>query len=170
MFLFFAACLPCKAQFKNDSTVRMQQDTTGFVMHKDPLLSLAYSAVLPGAGQIYNAQWWKAPIIWAGMGACLYGAFLQNHRLKYTQDSINNQIARGDLETASLYTAARDFYRDDRDKFYIYAALVYIANLLDAYIAAHLFDFDVTDAGTIPYISAPTGSDDHWRLGVTKRW
>lgn len=139
-------------------------------MTKDPWKALAFSAVLPGAGQVYNEQWWKAPIIFAAFGGCIYGALLQNHRMQYTQDSIDNQIARGDYDLASRYTSVRDFYRDDRDKFYIYAGLVYIANLLDAYIAAHLFDFDVSDTKTTPYVTAPFTPDEPWRLGVTMRW
>jgi hypothetical protein len=39
----------------------------------------------------------------------------------------------------------RDFYRDQRDQFYLYAGLVYLINVVDAYVDAHLFDFDVSD-------------------------
>ncbi len=156
------------AQFRRDSTAK--KDSVYFVMHKDPLLSLGLSAVLPGAGQVYNGQWWKAPFIVGGIGACLYGAFIQNDRLHYTQDSISAQLFRGDTVLATRYQSLREFYRDDRDKFYIYAALVYVANLLDAYIAAHLFDFDVSDAGTIPFLSAPLSRDEPWRVGMHYRW
>jgi hypothetical protein len=159
-----------RAQEKEAPPMKKNVDTTAFVMHKDPWLAIGLSAVLPGAGQVYNEQIWKAPIIFAAFGGCIYGALLQNHRMQYTQDSIDNQIARGDLEAASKYTSVRDFYRDDRDKFYIYAGLVYIANLLDAYISAHLFDFDVSDTKTTPYISAPYTPEEPWRLGLRMRW
>lgn len=139
-------------------------------MHKDPWLALGLSAILPGAGQVYNEQIWKTPIIFAAFGGCIYAALLQDHRLNYTQDSINNQICRGDYALADRYTSVRDFYRDDRDKFYIYAGLVYIANLLDAYISAHLFDFDVSDTKTTPYISAPYTPEEPWRFGLRMRW
>ena len=26
------------------------------------------SAVIPGSGQIANGQWWKAPLVWGGLG------------------------------------------------------------------------------------------------------
>ena len=107
-------------------------------MQKSPWVALGLSAVLPGAGQIYLGQWYKVPIIVGGIGAALTGAFIQNNRYLYTSDSVNNQKLRGDTLTANRYERAREFYRDDRDKFYIYAAIVYIANLIDAYIAAHL--------------------------------
>jgi hypothetical protein len=155
---------------EKEAPIKKNVDTTGFVMHKDPWLAIGLSAALPGAGQVYNEQIWKAPIIFAAFGGCIYGALLQNHRMQYTQDSIDNQICRGEYALADRYTSVRDFYRDDRDKFYIYAGLVYIANLLDAYISAHLFDFDVSDTKTTPYISAPYTPEEPWRLGLRMRW
>ncbi|MBS1904136.1 MAG: hypothetical protein JSS75_10560 [Bacteroidetes bacterium] len=142
-------------------------DTVRFKMTKDPWLAFGLSAAMPGAGQIYLGQWYKTPFILAGIGGCITAALIQNGRYKYTADSVTNQIARGDLYNAARYTSVREFYRDDRDRWYIYAGLVYVANLLDAYIAANLYDFDVSDpAGAHPYISAPASSAEPWRVGV----
>lgn len=139
-------------------------------MQKSPWLALGLSAALPGAGQLYLGQWYKVPFIVGGIGACLAGAFIQNDRYHYTSDSVRNQLERGDTLTSLRYVNAREFYRDDRDKFYIYAALFYIANLIDAYIAAHLYDFDVTDPGPSPYLQVPITRDDSWRMGVQMRF
>lgn len=139
-------------------------------MQKSPWVALGLSAVLPGAGQIYLGQWYKVPFIVGGIGACLTAALIQNDRYLYTADSVRNQQARGDVATSLRYAKAREFYRDDRDKFYIYAAIVYIANLIDAYIAAHLYDFDVSDPGTTPYLSMPMRRDDLWRVGINSRF
>ena len=40
---------------------------------------------------------------------------------------------------------ARDFYRDQRDEFILYLGLTYFLNIIDAYVGATLFDFDVSD-------------------------
>jgi hypothetical protein len=160
---------PLRAQEKADSarTPRARMDTARFKMTKDPWLAFGLSAALPGAGQIYLGQWYKAPFILAGIGGCITAALVQNSRYKYTADSVTNQLARGDTYNALRYTSVREFYRDDRDRWYIYAGLVYVANLLDAYIAANLYDFDVDDpAGAHPYLSAPASSAEPWRLGV----
>lgn len=155
-FLFLAVGLstPSFAQTQFD-TVTQASVPTGqrqsdkppeeFQMTKSPWLAIGLSAVAPGAGQIYVEQWWKAPIIWAGIGGFLYGAFVQNKRYQYTKDSVVNQLARGDRQSAARYSGVREFYRDDRDKFFVYAGLVYVVNLLDAYVSANLFDFDVSD-------------------------
>jgi hypothetical protein len=157
-----------RAQFRD--TVTVAADTGKFHMQKSPWIALGLSAILPGAGQVYVGQWYKVPFIVGGIGACLTGAFIQNNRYLYTSDSVHNQLARGDTMTSLRYAHAREFYRDDRDKFYIYAAIFYIANLIDAYIAAHLYDFDVSDPGPSPFIMMPTGRQEPWRIGLRSKF
>ena len=138
-------------------------------MRRSPTVALILSGVLPGAGQIYTGGWYKAPFIVGGIVGCFVGAYIQNARYHVDIDSVNNQTARGDTYNANRYTAQREFYRDDRDKFYIYAALVYIANLLDAYISAHLFDFDVSDPNTAS-LEPPQTREAPWRLALHLRF
>ncbi len=38
----------------------------------------------------------------------------------------------------------RDFYRDQRDSFAFYLALTYVLNIVDAYVGASLYNFDVS--------------------------
>ncbi len=40
-----------------------------------------YSAILPGLGQTYNRQYWKIPVVYAGVGAAAY--FISNNLSKY---------------------------------------------------------------------------------------
>ena len=124
-------------------------DTGGFHMTKSPLEAVLLSTVLPGAGQVYLGQAWKLPILY-GLGAAFgyFGVYTQNFRYHYTMDSINNDLTRPikpDTTRANQLVSNREFYRDDRDKWWIYLALTYVANILDAYIAANLYDFDVSD-------------------------
>ncbi len=122
-------------------------DTGEFHMTKSPLTAVLLS-VIPGGGQVYLDQTWKVPIIWGLIGGFLYGEYIQNFRYHYTQDTITNAYARhtyADTLWAQENEPVREFYRDDRDKWWIYIGLAYIANLLDAYIASHLYDFDVSN-------------------------
>ena len=39
---------------------------------RSPHRASIYSALIPGAGQIYNKKYWKTPIILAGIGSAFY--------------------------------------------------------------------------------------------------
>jgi hypothetical protein len=127
-----------------------------FHMTKSPLEAVLLSAALPGAGQVYLHQTWKVPIIYALAGGFLYGALIQNFRYHEMIDSINARQALGDTADilyAQHFVGPREFYRNDRDKWWIYLGLAYIANVLDAYVSANLYDFDVSTPGSSPFES-----------------
>jgi hypothetical protein len=135
----FIALLNLSLFSQQDTTAN--QDTTTidsdvFVMQKSPWGAVGRSAILPGWGQIYNESYWKAPVIWGVMGWFAY-AWIDNN---------NNYIDYKDLYSQtgeSIYLDYRNFYRDQRDEFAIYMLLTYFLNLVDAYVDAHLFDFNV---------------------------
>lgn len=112
-------------------------DTT-FVMQKSPWGAVLRSAILPGFGQFYNESYWKIPIIW-GVGALFISGWVYNNNLY--NDNKNLFIETGN----QLFLRNRDFYRDQRDNFTIYLVLLYILNLVDAYVDAHLYDFSVEE-------------------------
>lgn len=43
--------------------------------------------ILPGSGQIYNDQWWKVPILYAGVAADMYGIIWNNKRFIEYRDA-----------------------------------------------------------------------------------
>ncbi|MCX6150186.1 MAG: DUF5683 domain-containing protein [Ignavibacteriales bacterium] len=142
---FFIAILFSSTIAQTDS-VQASADTTQqkFVMQKSPLGAVLRSAIIPGWGQLYNRSYWKAPIVWGFVGYYLY----------YWIKNNNKYIDWGDLYTKSLretkdgnsnYITSRDIYHDQRDLFAIYIAITYFLNLMDAYVDAHLFDFDIKD-------------------------
>ncbi|MCB0746731.1 MAG: hypothetical protein KDC90_04640 [Ignavibacteriae bacterium] len=125
-----------------DTSLAINESDTVFVMQKSPMGAMLRSAVLPGWGQFYNESYWKIPIVWGISAWFAYNWIEQNDSYKYYQDLYNISLT----ETSngnSDYKSLRDFYRDDRDLFGIYLGLTYFLNLIDAYVDAHLFDFDV---------------------------
>lgn len=176
VFVLCCSATLASAQMQVD-TVRGDADvvdTTGFKMTKSPTLALGLSAILPGAGQVYNGEWWKVPILYGFIGGFGYGAYIQNDRYLVARDSMNALFARGETAEGGRYQRSRDFFRNDRDRWLIYMGLAYIANLIDAYISAHLFDFDVSDP-----VASPTevtsrmrfqAEPDHWRVNVRVRF
>jgi hypothetical protein len=63
-------------------------------------------------------------------------------RSKY-QESVLAGENKGQGNERFLYE--RDFYRDERDRFAFYFALTYLLNIVDAYVGASLYNFDVGD-------------------------
>lgn len=130
-----------------DTTVtrRSSMPDKRFRMEKSPTVAVLLSAVLPGAGQFYNQSYWKIPIIAGFVGYFGYEYFRENNLYKdYRDQYINSQTEvnpEGDLNLKSL----REFYRNQRDNFVWYFMIVYVINLVDAYVDVHLFDFDIKD-------------------------
>lgn len=109
------------------------------------------SAILPGLGQAYNKKFWKIPIIYAGMGG--FGYMFVSNNTEYTR---YRQFLRaeydGDPQTinSSGYTgdqlqALKLEHRRYRDFGAMGVGIIYILNIIDANVDAHLKTFDVSD-------------------------
>lgn len=118
-----------------------QADTAKNVAVKSPTKAMLMSAVVPGLGQFYNESYWKIPIIYGLAGYFIYEIRQNDKNYRYYRDLFIQSIKTtgGDYR----YKRLRDFYRDQRDLFGIYLFVLYIANIVDAYVDAHLYNFDV---------------------------
>lgn len=129
------------------------------------------SVILPGWGQFYNRQKWKIPVIYAGFGTFAYfiitytgnyQAYLTGYQQAYNQSNVVGQdpgrtktaIVKGRELNLNQLKQATDFWRRWRDYNYIFTALFYGLNIVDANVSAHLKTFDVSDSLTLKY--APT--------------
>ncbi len=102
------------------------------------------SLVVPGAGQIFNGSYWKTPMIW-GLGYYFVSIYKQENTLyqKYRKEysaSIDSVNTTGNRSLKDL----RDFYHGQRDTFGWYIAITYLINVLDAYVDASLYSFEVS--------------------------
>lgn len=111
------------------------------------------SAVVPGLGQIYNRKYWKAPIIYAGLGAFGYLYVKNQKEYAYYRDNLRNE---SDDDTTTINTtnpklssddllSEKNRYRKYRDLGIIGCTIVYVLNIIDANVDAHLKTFDVSD-------------------------
>ena len=130
---------------KKDTTAISRSSDKKFRMKKSPWLAVGFSAVLPGLGQLYNQSYWKVPII-LGLSAYLGYQFYDNHKkyADYRDQYAATQSPENPFGDESLKDL-REFYRGERDDFVWYFTIVYVINLVDAYVDAHLFDFDVRE-------------------------
>lgn len=127
---------------------KLSSNPTGiskFRMKKDPWKAVAFSAIIPGSGQLYNESYWKVPIVW-GLGAYFGYELIQNNNkyADYKEQYENSQTPENPQGDPNLQ-ALRELYRDRRDNFIIYSAILYVVNLVDAYVDAQLYDFNVSD-------------------------
>jgi hypothetical protein len=135
----------------------------------DPTRAVIYSAIFPGLGQVYNRKYWKLPIIYGGFIGLSYGISWngryyddyskayrsiagENPRENYANGWGNFYPGRNpdeltDSQIDNLRQAFRrkkDFYRRNRDLCIISAIGVYLICMVDAYVDAQLFDFDIS--------------------------
>lgn len=121
---------------------------------KNPKVATWLSVAIPGAGQVYNGQWWKVPIIYGGGATLLYFHNMNvkernifqteyRQRLNDVPDSLRNQslLPYNDAQILSM----REYYRRNIELIYIFSGLLYILNIVDACVFAHLATFDVSD-------------------------
>jgi hypothetical protein len=129
-----------------DSTMRGGEDTaTVAPSPHSPTYAMTLSAILPGAGQVYNRSYWKVPII-AGLGGYfVYGFFQNQNDYKRYKDGYELSQELNPPNGNDRLRQLRDFYKAQRDSFGWYFLILYFVNIADAYVDASLFSFDVGD-------------------------
>lgn len=118
-----------------------QSEDSLMINKKNPWGAVIRSAIVPGLGQVYNHSYWKIPIIWGVIGWCGYNWNFNNNNYKNYKDLFLKSVSDG--KPNYYYKQLREFYRDQRDLFAVYLGLTYLLNLVDAYVDAHLFNFDL---------------------------
>ena len=126
-------------------TLKKQETEKPFKMKKSPWLAVGLSAIFPGIGQVCNRSYWKLPIIGLVAGYLGYEIFYNNSKFLNYRDLYANSQTQQNPNGDIRYKNLRESYRDNRDQFILYFGLFYLINIADAYVDAHLFDFDVSD-------------------------
>lgn len=109
-----------------------------------------YSAILPGAGQLYNKQYWKLPLIYAGAGVAAY-FYIDNQKnyRKYRRayiSRLDNDLDNDEQTNYSLQEVKvlQDEYKRWLDLTGLFTAVGYALQVMDAVVFAHLKDFDIS--------------------------
>lgn len=143
--IFFFVGLNLSFAQSGTSDFDTSDDSVKIANTKSSLGAVLRSAILPGLGQIYNESYWKVPIIWGLTGWLVYN-WIQNNNYYIDYKNLYIQSVSNGQENLN-YKIFREFYRDQRDLFAIYLGLTYFLNLVDAYVDAQLFNFDVNSIG-----------------------
>ena len=148
--------------------------------------------LLPGGGQIYNRKYWKLPIVWGAFTACYY-AISWNNRQYQDYHAAYRDLSSEDPSTNTSWLAfaplgakasdyqqylsslrptlkrGNDFYRRYRDLSILATVLVYGLTLLDAYVDAELYTFDISPDLALrvtPEVGLSKASYPSYQLGV----
>lgn len=136
--------------------------------------ALLYS-LIPGGGQIYNRKYWKLPIVYGGYLGLTYAITWNGSKYNdYSKAYKSIMTGTNDWSTifpsydssgwttdqlASSFKRQRDYFRRNRDLAIIATVGVYALCMIDAYVDAELYDFDISPDLSLrvePIISGPT--------------
>ena len=115
-----------------------------------PAKAAFYSAVLPGLGQAYNGSYWKIPIAYAGLGTGVYFYLENDEQYERYRDAYKNRLAGKPDEFENRITTdglirAQEFYQKNKEISILVTVGVYILNIIDANVEAHLRQFNVDE-------------------------
>lgn len=156
-----------------DSTALTQKEIDRLFWKPDPMRAVWLGAIVPGLGQIYNRSYWKLPIVYGGFMGCIYAVTwtnnqyigykdayrdiyydIQNGTVSDNPDKSYNAILPEGYTINSMGGA--DTYKSrlkewqnaslrNRDMAILVTIAVYALSLIDAYVDAQLFDFDISN-------------------------
>lgn len=138
--------------------------TPSYMFKPTPRKAVIYSAIFPGLGQIYNRKYWKLPILYGGFVGFTYAITWNNgyyrDYLGGYQDIMDDNpesirwhdmLPFGmDYETVDqkwftdVLQQRKDYYRYYRDLSIIGTVALYLLAIVDSYVDAQLFDFDMS--------------------------
>ncbi|WP_232825753.1 DUF5683 domain-containing protein [Algoriphagus litoralis] len=155
LLLMFLVSSPIFAQTQSEIEVvendtKREKDKPDYSsLPKNPKKATILSAVLPGAGQVYNNKAWKVPILYAGFMTDIYFIGYNNKRYQTFRTAL---FAFDDGDTSQFPSLNRealvrnvDYWRQNRDLTILLLAAIYALNLIDANVDAHLSGFDISD-------------------------
>ncbi|MDX9789309.1 MAG: DUF5683 domain-containing protein [Candidatus Kapabacteria bacterium] len=153
LLLIFGFCRLNAQENTNELSVIIAKDS---VKHSsiDPLTpskAAFYSAILPGLGQAYNKRYWKIPIVYGGLAAGMYFYIDNNKKYHEFRDIYKRRLEgytddkyQGIYSDNVLINAQRSFQRNRNISMFVTIG-IYVLNIIDANVDAHLLQFNVND-------------------------
>lgn len=134
----------------------------------NPTKAVWMAVLFPGGGQIYNRKYWKLPIVYGGFLGLVYG-YNWNQRYYKTYQNAYRDLMTGSANASylsflpgytleqkkayaqshrsyleSAFKRKRNLYRNWRDYCVVGMLGVYLVSIVDAYVDAALYHFDVS--------------------------
>lgn len=157
----------------DDSIPLTEKEIDRLFWKPDPMRAVWLGAIVPGLGQIYNRSYWKLPIVYGGLMGCAYAITWSNNQYVGYKDAYRDiyyDIANGTVSDspdksynailpegytiqsmggANAYQNRLKEWQNSslrlRDMSILVTIAVYALSLIDAYVDAQLFDFDISN-------------------------
>ncbi|MFW9597269.1 MAG: DUF5683 domain-containing protein [Paludibacter sp.] len=151
---------------KIDSSGISIRDTSEETFKPNPARAVWMGAIIPGYGQIVNRSYWKLPIVYAGFLGCAYAITLNSSRYGIYKQAYRDITDSNDATKSYEYLFPDGYdissfpggmtglennlksfyeqYRRYRDMSIIITVAYYALTLVEAYVDAQLFDFDIS--------------------------
>ena len=155
------------------AVVLSHRDSVRLYWKPDAMRAVWMGAIIPGYGQIYNRSYWKLPFVYGAFFGCAYAITWTNgvytdYKTAYrdiltdrdngtrSEDPDKSYIAilpegytlsgvGGFDKWTTTLSNQQNRYRRYRDLSIVAAVAVYALSLIDAYVDAQLFDYDISD-------------------------
>lgn len=119
-----------------------------------PSKAAFYSAIFPGLGQIYNKKYWKAPIVWGALAIPAYYYQINNsdyrrfrraYRLRKNGLVDEFTINGNEIVSTETLETAQEQLRENRDFSLLSGVILYVLQIVEASVNAHLMQFNTDD-------------------------
>lgn len=145
-----------------DTLAHKKKEAAAF--NPDGMRAVWLSALFPGLGQIYNRRYWKLPIVVGGFMGLVYatswnGRMYSDYQQAYLDVTDSDPTTNSymdffppyykeeDIDTTWLKNTLKtrkDSYRHYRDYCIVGMVALYLVCILDAYVDAELYHFDMS--------------------------
>ena len=159
----------------------IKKEKTGSFFAGRPGKSMLMSLVIPGAGQIYNKSYLRVPFVWGAVGGMGYLVYYNTREYQCRKTAYEASIdgvpyippcekcdpRLVDITEPARLKSLRDEANEARQLSIVGFTLVWLANGIDAFVDAHLKDFDIDDNLSID-IGSRVDEDPHapMRMGI----
>lgn len=154
LFMLLLATAPCLQAQQDTTSIREKSEAAAKkarnkAIYGDARKASIMSACLPGLGQVHNKKYWKVPILYAALGGVVYLGLNSQRQYKYYSDNLRKGVIDPTANTTGYSTDQLIVLKNSEKKYRDYAimgcALLYLLNIIDANVDAHLKTFDVSN-------------------------
>lgn len=189
IFVFLVGFININLSAQNDSIkskkikriARFQKNAKGVYNPLAPSKAAFYSAIFPGMGQAYNKKYWKVPIAWSMVAIPIYYYQLNNNEYKRFrrafrarsngfQDEFTNDLGESSVSVETLQRAQEQL-RENRDLSLLTTVILYVLQIVEASVNAHLLQFNTDDNLTLrpTFINNPVQIETP-KVGLTLKY